>query len=228
MTSRRTSGLDRFLRDKPDEAALAQAAEVPRGVSFMLDPADIHHAEARWISQELLTHSLRGRLLMASLIGYLAAFILWCIIMQATLPLVLTIFLTLPAAAGWWLHKQSIRERLVNTRELREETTITLDPAGIVQEMRSGAARYPWEAVREVIVDDRQIYVRIDGFITERIDGPGGPLPSNGDHPERREVLIPRRAFLGSGHLEGFLIMIAAYRSGLRPQTEAAWPPKPR
>jgi len=228
MSSRKTSHLDNLLHSESDAATLAQVSEVPHSVSFILDPADIRQAETRWITRELLTHSLRGWLVMGALIGYLLVFMIWVLTLNRILFMALFIVMTLPIGIAWLLQNQAIKQRLENTPELREETTITIDRAGVIRALSNVTALYPWEIVREVIVDERQVYVRLDSSAAELIDRDGRQLPANNDYAKTREILIPRRAFLGSGHLEGFLILISAYRAGTKFESETVWPPKPR
>jgi len=228
MSSRKTSTLDNLLHSEPDAATLAQVSEVPHSVSFMLDPADIRQAETRWITRELLTHSVRGWLVMWALIAFTVIFFALLFTMENALILALIVVPVLPIITAWLLQNQTIERRLKNTHELHEETEIAINRAGVARAFSNVTVLYPWEIVREVIVDERQVYIRVDSLSAERIDRDGLQLHANNDSAKTREILIPRRAFLGSGHLEGFLILISAYRSGTKFESETVWPPKPR
>ena len=86
------------------------------------------------------------------------------------------------------------------------ERTVTISPEGILEMWPSGGRSLAWNLVHRPAIDSQQLYIRT----------------------HEGEILIPRRAFLGGGHLQGFVIQISAYRHGMAAERDEAWPPRPR
>ena len=212
-----------ILRRQPDPDSFVLAQNAPHSVTFTLNEDDFVQAERRWITHEYLTRTARGCLVMVGLIPF--AYLVVMSVISAlsksagpiaqNLPLILlSIILSVTLAAV----TVAIHVRMVRLRQHSEPghpRTVRIDSRGIAETYDSRPTEeatsdprerlIPWESVREATLDRRQIYIRYD----------------------RGEVLIPRRAFLGGGHLEGFLTLIAGYRARMEPLAEESWPRKP-
>lgn len=198
--------LTRLLRNAPDEATLAGALQAPRTVTFRLDASDITQAERRWITHEYLTRTTRGWLVMIACTGYLFTLLGYLTSLNLPFAVVGCAVSTLLIVLAFYLQHRAIKRRIAEPPGLDGERTVTISPEGVLEMWPGGGRSVAWNQVRRPVIDSQQLYLRT----------------------HEGEILIPRRAFLGGGHLQAFVIQVSAYRHGIVAEHDDTWPPKPR
>lgn len=198
--------LTRLLRNAPDESALAGALQAPRTVTFRLDASDIAQAERRWITHEYLTRTTRGWLVMIACTGYLFTLLGYLTSMSMPFAVVGCAGSTLLIILAFALEHRAVKRRIAQPPGLDGERTVTISPEGVAETWPDGGRSVTWDQIRRPVIDSRQLYLRTD----------------------EGEILVPRRAFLGGGHLQAFVIQVSAFRHGMAAEHSETWPPKPR
>lgn len=198
--------LTKLLRRRPDPAELALVQTAPHEIAFKLDEGDLVHAVLRWITRDYLTRTGRGLLIMASVTGVLLTMMISVIAQSLPLAIAGAGISSVPTILAAFIHKRRVRERFASTPALTSPRTVIIGVDGVTETFEGGERAFPWSAITDAVIDERQLALRAG----------------------REEIVVPRRAFLGSGHLEGFLVLISAYRHGMRGERDESWPPRPR
>jgi hypothetical protein len=198
--------LTKLLRRRPDPAELALVQTAPHEIAFTLDSGDLVHAVLRWITKDYLTRTGRGLLIMAAVTGLLLTMVVSIIAQSLPLAILGAAISSVPLILAMFIHKRRVRERFASTPALASPRAVIIGLEGVTETFVDGERAFPWSAITDAVIDKRQLALRAG----------------------REEIIVPRRAFLGSGHLEGFLVLISAYRHGMRGEGDESWPPRPR